>query len=48
MLTGVVLSLGNSTLTWAMLATTATVAVVISFFFGHRLRKIDSLEWPLS
>lgn len=43
-LTGVVLSLGNSTLAWAMLATMATVAVVISFFFGRRLRRIDSLE----
>lgn len=41
-------SLGNSTLTWAMLVTMATVAVVISFFFGRRLRRIDSLESPLS
>ncbi|MCT7294170.1 hypothetical protein NXT08_24080 (plasmid) [Rhodococcus pyridinivorans] len=48
MLTGVALSLGNSTLTWAMLVTMATVAVVISFFFGLRLRRIDSLESPLS
>ena len=47
-LTGVVLSLGDSTLTSAMLATMAAVAVVISFFFGRRLRKIDSLERPLS
>ncbi|WP_336874245.1 hypothetical protein [Rhodococcus qingshengii] len=47
-LTGVALSLGNSTLTWAMLVTMAPVAVVISFFFGRRLRRIDSLESPLS
>lgn len=43
-LTGVVFSFGNSTQTWAMLSTMAAVGVVISFFFGHRLREIDSLE----
>ncbi|WP_460667687.1 MFS transporter [Kocuria himachalensis] len=43
-LTGVVLSLGNSTQTWAMLSTMAAVGVVISFFLGRRLREIDSLE----
>ncbi|MEX5262291.1 MFS transporter [Kocuria sp. CPCC 205263] len=43
-LTGVVLSLGNSTQTWAMLSTMGAVGVVVSFFFGHRLKEIGSLE----
>ncbi|MGQ1838655.1 MFS transporter [Kocuria turfanensis] len=39
-LTGLVLSSGNSTLTWMMLATMAATAVAISFLVGRRLREI--------
>jgi MFS family permease len=43
-LTGVVLSLGNSTLAWTMLASMAATAVAMSFLVSRRLRRTGLID----